>query len=196
MIKRIFDLIIGIILTVLLIPIGLIIYVLIMITMGRPAIFSQDRPGLNEKIFTLYKFRTMNNKKSSNNLLLPDDKRTTRLGAVLRKTSLDELPSLINLLKGDMSLVGPRPLLIQYLKHYSQEQKKRHNVRPGITGWAQINGRNELNWNEKFDLDIWYVNNQSFLLDLKILSLTIFKVIKFEGINAKDNKPVKEFKGN
>tara|TARA_Y100000816_G_C26077790_1_gene567578 strand:- start:1062 stop:1652 length:591 start_codon:yes stop_codon:yes gene_type:complete len=196
MIKRIFDLIIGIILTVTLLPIGLIIFILIKITMGSPAIFSQDRPGLNEKIFTLYKFRTMNNNKSSKNLLLPDDKRTTKLGAILRKASLDELPSLINLLKGDMSLVGPRPLLIQYLKHYSEEQKKRHNVRPGITGWAQINGRNELNWNEKFDLDIWYVKNQSFLLDLKILTLTIFKVIKFEGINAKGNKPVKEFKGN
>ena len=176
MIKRIFDLIIGIVVTTLLLPLGLIIFILIRVFMGYPTIFKQKRPGYKEKIFTLYKFRTMNNKKNSKNLLLPDDKRTTVLGKILRKTSLDELPSLINLLKGEMSLVGPRPLLPQYLKYYSDEQKRRHNVRPGITGWAQINGRNELNWSQKFDLDIWYVDNQSFYLDLKILLLTIIKV--------------------
>tara|TARA_Y100001970_G_C14252041_1_gene872554 strand:+ start:2136 stop:2729 length:594 start_codon:yes stop_codon:yes gene_type:complete len=196
MIKRIFDLIVGIVVTTLLLPLGLIIFILIRVFMGYPTIFKQKRPGYKEKIFTLYKFRTMNNKKNSKNLLLPDDKRTTVLGKILRKTSLDELPSLINLLKGEMSLVGPRPLLPQYLKYYSDEQKRRHNVRPGITGWAQINGRNELNWSQKFDLDIWYVDNQSFYLDLKILLLTIIKVLRFEGINAKGNKPVKEFKGN
>ena len=164
--------------------------------MGFPGLFKQKRPGKNEKIFTLYKFRTMKNIKDVNGKLIKDDKRATSLGKVLRKTSLDELPSLFNVICGNMSFVGPRPLLIQYLKHYSNEQAKRHNVKPGITGLAQINGRNELDWESKFKLDIWYVENQSFILDLKIMFITIKKVLTFDGINAPGDQPVKEFIGN
>ena len=194
--KRLFDLILSLVLAVVLLPIGLLIYLFIIILMGHPAFFIQKRPGLKTKIFKLYKFRTMLNYKDSSGKLLPDNKRTTKLGLILRKTSLDEIPSLFNVIIGDMSFVGPRPLLIQYLDHYSDEQAKRHNVKPGITGWAQINGRNDLDWPSKFSLDVWYVNNQSFFLDLKILLITIVKVLTFEGINAPGNKPVEEFKGN
>jgi len=196
MLKRTFDLTLALVLAIVFLPLALLIFLFIIVLMGKPALFVQKRPGLNAKIFKLYKFRTMENYKDSNGRLLDDKKRTTKLGLLLRKTSLDEIPSLFNVINGNMSFVGPRPLLIQYLNHYSDEQAKRHNVKPGITGWAQINGRNDLDWSSKFSLDVWYVNNQSFFLDLKILLITIVKVLTFEGINAPGNKPVEEFKGN
>lgn len=162
---------------------------------GNP-FFLQKRPGLNSKIFTLIKFRTMNNKKDELGNLLPDDQRITRVGSIVRKLSLDELLQLINVLKGDMSIVGPRPLLVHYLPLYSAEQLRRHEVRPGITGWAQINGRNAISWQQKFILDVWYVDHLSFLLDMKIIWLTALKVLKREGINQSGSATVEYFKGN
>lgn len=164
--------------------------------MGFPGVFIQSRPGLNAKTFKLYKFRTMKNISNSEGKLIEDNKQTTKLGKFLRKTSLDELPSLFNVIIGNMSFVGPRPLLIQYLQHYSDEQAKRHDIKPGITGWAQINGRNEIDWQSKFALDVWYVDNHTFNLDIKILFITIKRVLTFDGINAPGDKPVKEFIGN
>jgi sugar transferase EpsL len=194
--KRIFDF------TVILIGLIMISPILFMITLsvsiinqGSPFFF-QSRPGLNSNSFYLYKFRTMTNEKDKDGKLLPDEKRLTKLGQFLRKSSLDELPSLWNVLKGDMSLVGPRPLLMEYLPLYSKKQMRRHEVKPGITGWAQINGRNAISWDEKFKLDIWYVKNQSFWLDLKILGMTIWKVLKREGINQVGNATMEKFKGS
>ncbi len=195
MMKRFFDLIISVPLLICISPILLIIGGIVRYKIGSPVIFKQQRPGLYGKPFYLYKFRTMTNQTDKNGHLLPDHIRLTLLGKFLRKYSLDELVQLINVMKGDISLVGPRPLLMAYLPLYSEEQSKRHNVRPGITGWAQINGRNAITWGEKFQLDVWYVNNQSFWLDIKILVITFWKVIKSEGVNHPSNATMDTFKG-
>jgi lipopolysaccharide/colanic/teichoic acid biosynthesis glycosyltransferase len=194
--KRVFDIILSSILIVIFSPIMVLIALLIYIKMGRPILFRQTRPGLNEKLFTIYKFRTMNNKRDERGELLPDKERLDGFGKFIRATSLDELPQLFNVLKGDMSFVGPRPLLVEYLPLYSSEQKKRHNVRPGITGLAQVNGRNAISWEDRFKYDIEYVENQSFLLDLKILWKTFLKVIKRDGVSAKGHVTVEKFKGS
>ena len=161
---------------------------------GKPFFF-QARPGLNEKIFKIIKFKSMNDKKDANGNLLPDAERLTKVGSFVRKTSLDEIPQLINVLKGDMSLIGPRPLLVQYLPLYNDFQKQRHMVRPGITGWAQVNGRNTISWKQKFEYDVYYVNHISLKLDLKILLMTVEKVIKTEGINQTEDRPMMPFDG-
>jgi len=177
-------------------PFLVIIAIAVWVRMGRPIIFKQMRPGLNGKPFYMYKFRTMTNEKDEQGNPLSDEQRLTRLGRFLRSTSLDELPELLNVLKGDMSLVGPRPLLMQYLARYTPEQARRHEVQPGITGWAQINGRNAITWEEKFALDVWYVDNWSLWLDMKILAMTVIKVFKREGISAAGEATMTEFKGN
>ena len=177
-------------------PILLIIYILVRIKLGKPAIFKQERPGKNEKIFTLYKFRTMTDEKDKDGNLLPDEKRLTKFGNVLRSTSLDELPELVNILKGDMSIVGPRPLLVEYLPLYNEEQKRRHNVRPGLTGLAQVSGRNNLSWEEKFKDDVYYVDHISLWEDIKIILKTVGKVLKREGISQEGNATMEYFKGN
>jgi sugar transferase EpsL len=176
-------------------PLLLSLSFLVRLKQGMPVLFRQERPGLHGRPFKLYKFRTMTEERDANGNLLPDHQRLTNFGRFLRSTSLDELPELFNVLKGDMSLVGPRPLLMEYLDRYSPQQARRHEVRPGITGWTQINGRNGLTWEEKFKLDVWYVDNQSFFLDLKILAITIRKVIKREGINHPGQATMEEFKG-
>ncbi|MGI5832793.1 MAG: sugar transferase [Thermoguttaceae bacterium] len=163
--------------------------------LGSPVFFRQDRPGRGGKIFRMYKFRSMTQKQDKQGNLLPDAQRLTRFGALLRRTSLDELPELFNVLKGEMSLVGPRPLLVKYLPLYSPEQKRRHLVRPGITGWAQVNGRNAISWEEKFELDTWYVDHLSFSLDMKILAMTLLKVFRREGIVAEGSATMPEFRG-
>ncbi len=196
MIKYLFDLTVSIIVFLILLPVILLVAVLIRIKLGSPILFTQDRPGLNGKVFKMMKFRSMLDAKDKHGNLLPDNERMTKFGAFLRSTSLDELPGLFNVIKGDMSLVGPRPLLVQYLPLYNSEQAKRHNVRPGITGWAQVNGRNAIGWDEKFKLDVWYVENQSFLLDMKILLLTVKKVFVREGISADGHVTIEPFKGS
>ena len=185
-IKRILDIILSLIAIIVTLPIFLIVGILVLIFLGKPAIFRQKRPGKNEKIFTMYKFRTMTNKKDEDGNLLPDELRLTKLGKFLRKTSLDEIPEFINILKGDMSFVGPRPLLVEYLPYYKEEEHHRHDVRPGLTGLAQVNGRNNLDWNDKFQKDLEYVNNITFINDVKIIIDTIKIVFKREGIT--DNK--------
>jgi len=190
------DLIGSILLLIIFSPIMLIIGLMIGVKMGSPILFKQIRPGIHGTPFSIFKFRTMVDKKDKNGEMLPGELRLTRLGILLRKYSLDELPQLFNVIKGDLSLVGPRPLLMEYLPLYTKEQAKRHEVQPGITGWAQVNGRNSISWEEKFILDVWYVNNQSFSLDLKIILLTIKKVFKKEGINATDSVSMEDFKGN
>jgi sugar transferase EpsL len=194
--KRAFDILISSILLFLLLLPLLVLVVMIRIKLGSPILFSQVRPGLNGVPFTLLKFRTMTDAVNASGILLTDEDRLTPFGQLLRRTSLDELPELWNVLKGDMSLVGPRPLLMEYLPLYTQEQNRRHEVRPGITGWAQVNGRNLLNWDERFKLDVWYVDQHSFLLDIKILILTIQKVIKREGISANGEATMSKFKGS
>ncbi len=176
-------------------PFLLILAIAIYIRMGSPILFAQPRPGKDGRIFTFYKFRTMTDECDRYGNLLPDKQRLTTLGQLLRETSLDELPQLWNVLKGDMSFVGPRPLLVAYLDRYSPEQARRHEVKPGITGWAQINGRNALSWEEKFKLDVWYVDHRSLWLDLKIILLTINKVLKQEGISQQGHATMEEFKG-
>ncbi|WHY71041.1 sugar transferase [Fictibacillus enclensis] len=193
--KRALDITIALLLIIGLAPIIVITTLLVRINIGSPVLFKQQRPGLNGKPFYLYKFRTMTNEKDENGDLLPDHLRLTITGRFLRKYSLDELIQLINVLKGELSLVGPRPLLMEYLSLYTPEQAKRHLVKPGITGWAQINGRNAIEWEEKFQLDVWYVENYSFSLDLKILFLTIFKVIKSEGISNGEFATMPVFRG-
>ncbi|TCN22191.1 sugar transferase [Mesobacillus foraminis] len=193
--KRLFDLVISLGLFLALIPVMLIVGITVRLGLGSPIIFKQQRPGLHGKPFYLYKFRTMNNKTDSFGNLFPDNVRLTSLGKFLRRISLDELPQLINVIRGDLSLVGPRPLLMEYLPLYTGEQAKRHLVRPGITGWAQVNGRNNIEWEEKFQMDVWYVNNQSFFLDIKILILTVDKVVRAEGINQPGNATIERFKG-
>lgn len=194
--KRVFDIVLALILIILSLPLYVLTSILVYLNMGRPIFFIQKRPGYKEKIFSLYKFRTMTNEKDSDGVLLCDEKRVVGIGKFIRSTSLDELPQLFNVLKGEMSFVGPRPLLIEYLPLYSLEQKKRHDVLPGITGWAQVNGRNAISWEQKFDYDLWYINNQSFILDMKILWMTILKVIKRRDISSGENISIEKFKGN
>ncbi|KKK38725.1 sugar transferase [Mesobacillus campisalis] len=176
-------------------PIMIITALLVRLNLGSPVLFKQLRPGLHGKPFYIYKFRTMTDKRDSNGELLPDHVRLTPFGQLLRKFSLDEFPQLINVLKGDLSLVGPRPLLIEYLDLYTEEQARRHEVRPGITGWAQVNGRNAVSWEQKFELDVWYVDNHSIWLDLKILSMTFLKVAKSEGISQQGSVTAEKFRG-
>jgi len=194
-IKPLFDKILALILIILFSPIMLITAILIYLKMGRPIIFTQARPGYKGRIFKIYKFRTMTNERDENGNLLPDEKRLKGVGKVIRSLSLDELPQLFNVLKGEMSFVGPRPLLVEYLKFYNDEQKRRHDVVPGITGWAQVNGRNAISWKQKFKYDVEYVDKQSFLFDLKILFLTAMKVLKKEGINQVGNATMEKFDG-
>jgi len=194
--KRLFDFFVALFALLILLPVIIVVAVLIYFKLGSSILFTQNRPGLNGKVFKMMKFRTMLDGKDKYGNLLPDSERMTQFGAFLRSTSLDEIPGLFNVLKGDMSLVGPRPLLVQYLPLYSAEQARRHNVRPGITGWAQVNGRNAISWEEKFKLDVWYVDNHSFLLDLKILLLTVKKVFVREGISADGHVTIEPFKGS
>ena len=194
--KRRFDFIVSLIAVIVLLPLLFIIAVLVRVKLGSPVIFKQKRPGLNEKIFTLYKFRTMTDKKDEKGFLLPDEERLTRFGKFLRSTSIDELPGLINIIKGDMSIVGPRPLLVEYLELYNTEQIKRHEVRPGLSGYAQVNGRNALSWEERFKLDLIYVNNVTFRHDIEIILKTIFKVIKRDGISSSNSVTMEKFKGS
>ena len=194
--KRLFDFIVALCALLTLLPVIIVVAVLIRFKLGSPILFTQNRPGLKGNVFKMMKFRTMLDGKDKHGNLLPDHERMTKFGAFLRSTSLDELPGLFNVLKGDMSLVGPRPLLVQYLPLYSSEQARRHNVRPGITGWAQVNGRNAISWEQKFKLDVWYVDNQSFLLDIKILLLTVKKVFVREGISADGHVTIEPFKGS
>jgi lipopolysaccharide/colanic/teichoic acid biosynthesis glycosyltransferase len=194
--KRVFDILVASILLILLLPLLLVLAAVIRFKLGTPILFSQIRPGLNGNPFKLYKFRTMTNALDAEGNLLTDEDRLTPFGRLLRRTSLDELPELWNVLRGDMSLVGPRPLLMEYLPLYTQEQSRRHEVRPGITGWAQVNGRNLLSWDERFILDVWYVNHHSILLDIKILFITSKKVLKREGISAKGEATMPKFKGS
>lgn len=195
-IKRILDLILSLMALIILMPLMLIIGILVAINLGNPIIFKQKRPGKDEKIFTLYKFRTMTDEKDEKGKLLPDSQRLTKFGKFLRSTSLDELPELINILKGDMSIVGPRPLLVEYLKLYNEEQKHRHDVRPGLTGLAQTSGRNAITWEEKFEKDIEYVHNISFIGDVKIIIKTAIKVFKREGISGTNSDTMQKFEGN
>jgi len=195
-IKRVVDIVGASVGIILLAPVMLAVALLVLLTMGRPVLFRQQRPGLRGKPFTLYKFRTMRDARTASGELLPDDLRLTTFGKWLRSTSLDELPELFNVLKGEMSLVGPRPLLMEYLPRYSPEQARRHEVKPGITGWAQVNGRNALTWEEKFRMDVWYVDHWNLWLDMKIVLLTIWKVLKREGINAEGCATMPVFTGN
>lgn len=194
--KRIFDLVFTTVILVFLWPFLLVIALLVRINIGKPVLFKQLRPGLHGKPFMLHKFRTMTEARNSEGDLLPDAQRLTRLGKILRTYSLDELPELINVLRGEMSLVGPRPLLMKYLSLYNAEQARRHDVLPGITGWAQVNGRNVLSWEDKFHLDVWYVDNWSLWLDIKIIGLTIYKVLKREGINQPGSATAEEWQGS
>ena len=194
--KRILDFIVSFIAIIVFSPIFMLVALLLLLNNKGSVFFFQKRPGKNEKIFKVIKFKTMTDKKDKNGNLLSDADRLTKLGKFVRKTSLDELPQLINVLKGDMSLIGPRPLLPEYLPLYNDNQKKRHFVKPGITGWAQVNGRNAISWTKKFEYDVWYVENMGFILDLKIIALTVLKVLKSEGINAKNTVTTTKFLGN
>lgn len=194
-VKRSIDAILSLVAIIILSPVLAIVALLVRIKLGGPVIFKQQRPGLNEKIFTMYKFRTMTDERDADGNLLPDEVRLTKFGKALRATSLDELPELFNILKGDMAIVGPRPLLVQYLPLYNAQQKKRHRVRPGITGYAQINGRNSISWEEKFDYDIYYVANIAITLDISILFKTFKTVIKRDGINSESDATMEDFKG-
>jgi len=194
--KRAIDTIVAIFLVVVFLPAFLLVSFLVFLFMGYPILFKQVRSGLSGRPFQIYKFRTMSNKQDSSGRMLPDEQRMTKLGTILRKLSLDELPQLLNVLKGDMSLVGPRPLLMEYLPLYTSEQGKRNTVKPGITGWAQVNGRNNISWEEKFKLDVWYVDNQSLLLDFKIILLTIKTIISRKGVNMHGNVTATRFTGS
>ncbi|MDW9380320.1 sugar transferase [Chryseobacterium sp. JV558] len=194
--KRIFDFVVALVGVTLLLPIFLIVMIGLFISNNGKPFFFQQRPGRNGKIFKIIKFKTMNDKKDSNGNLLSDAERLTAIGSFVRKTSLDEIPQLINVLKGDMSLIGPRPLLVQYLPLYNEHQARRHDVRPGITGWAQVNGRNAISWNQKFDYDVWYVENISLMLDVKIFFLTAKKVFIREGVSADGHVTIEPFQGN
>lgn len=194
--KRVFDFIVALLALVTLLPVLLILYVIIAIKMGTPVFFVQARPGMQGKIFKMVKFRSMTDAKDSNGELLPDAQRLPAFGQMLRATSLDELPELWNVLLGHMSLVGPRPLLIEYLDKYTPEQARRHDLRPGVTGWAQVNGRNALSWEEKFALDTWYVDNRTFWLDIKILLMTVKQVFKRDNISQDGHVTMEKFKGS
>lgn len=193
--KRFIDLYLSIVALIVLSPLFLVIWFIIRKEMGSPAFFKQMRPGIGGKPFVLYKFRTMKDAYDAKGTILPDSKRLTRFGKFIRSTSLDELPEFWNVIKGDMSIVGPRPLLMEYIDYYDEYQLRRHDVLPGITGWAQVNGRNAISWNEKFQFDLWYVGNYSILLDFKIIILTIRKVIKRDGISADDHATMPFFRG-
>ena len=196
MFKSLFDKTLALFLIIIFLPIFIIVSLLIVWKMGSPILFRQKRPGYKEKIFGIYKFRTMTNEKDEDGNLLPDDQRLVGVGKFIRSTSLDELPQLFNVLKGEMSFVGPRPLLIEYLDLYNDTQKRRHDVKPGITGWAQVNGRNAISWEQKFDYDVWYVDNQSFLLDMKILWMTFLKVIRRSDISSNTSATMEKFTGS
>lgn len=196
MLKRSFDLLVALIALLLFLPVIFFVAVIVRIGLGGPVLFTQRRPGLAGKAFNVYKFRTMTSERDSNGDLLPDDQRLTSLGLFLRKTSLDELPQLFNVIRGDLSLVGPRPLLMEYLELYTPAQARRHEVKPGITGWAQVNGRNAIDWEQKFAYDVWYVENQNFLLDLRILLLTIKKVVVRSDISAQGTNTMPKFEGS
>lgn len=194
--KRPLDFLLSLIAIIVLSPIFIVIALLVRIKLGSPVIFKQQRPGLNEKIFTMYKFRTMTDERDENGELLPDSVRLTSFGRFLRSTSLDELPELFNILKGDMSIVGPRPLLVQYLELYNEHQKRRHEVRPGLTGLAQVNGRNAVSWEERFNTDVEYIDNVRFIGDIKIILITIKKVVMREGINQSNGETMDYFCGS
>jgi len=193
--KRVFDITLVLLAMPILVPIYILVALLVKIKLGSPVLFKKRRSGLNKQIFNMIKFRSMTMKRDASGDLLSDNNRLTRFGKFLRSTSLDEMPNFWNVLKGEMSLVGPRPLLVEYLPLYSEKQSRRHEVKPGITGWAQVNGRNAISWDEKFDLDVWYVDNQSIWLDIKILFLTIKKVIMRDGVSAKDVATMPPFEG-
>lgn len=195
MFKRLFDILVSLSALIFLSPVFLLLSILVRVKMGAPVFFAQTRPGLHSEPFVMYKFRSMSSASHVDGSFLPDAERLTSLGRFLRATSLDELPELWNVLKGDMSLVGPRPLLVEYLGLYSPQQSKRHDVRPGITGWAQVNGRNAISWDEKFELDVWYVDHQSFLLDFTILFLTVKTVFMRDGISAQGESTMERFTG-
>lgn len=194
--KRFFDVVVSLVGGLALFPLMVLVVLLVSCRLGRPVFFLQERPGLNGIPFLMIKFRTMSDARDTNGELLPDVDRLTSLGRFLRSTSLDELPELWNVLKGDMSLVGPRPLLVEYLPLYSERQSRRHDVRPGVTGWAQVNGRNALSWEEKFELDVWYVENHSLWLDIKILFLTVWKVVKRDDISQQGEATMTRFTGS
>lgn len=192
-IKRILDILLSLCGILILSPVYLILWILVRCRLGRPALFTQERPGRGERIFRLYKFRSMTDERDENGLLLPDEVRLTRFGKILRSTSLDELPELLNILKGDMSLIGPRPLLVRYLPYYTKEERRRHDVRPGLTGLAQVNGRNALGWEDRFAFDLEYVDNCSFFMDLKVLGMTVGKVLKRSGTLSGADQTVADF---
>jgi sugar transferase EpsL len=194
--KRLLDLLLTVLALILLSPLLVFLGLLAGIKMGRPIFFRQKRPGLRGKPFTLFKFRTMTDGQNSEGNLVPDDQRLTEFGRFMRRTSLDELPELFNVVKGDMSLVGPRPLLMKYLDRYTTKQARRHEVKPGITGWAQVNGRNAISWEQKFEYDVWYVDHMSLSLDLKIIAMTLWKILKMEGINQPGQAAAEEVLGN
>ncbi|PPA69236.1 sugar transferase [Jeotgalibacillus proteolyticus] len=194
--KRFIDVFLSLLLFIILFPIMVIVAMIVLVKMGKPVLFTQQRPGLHGKPFYLIKFRTMKNSVDKNGVLLSDEERLTATGRFLRKFSLDELPQLLNVIRGDMSLVGPRPLLMEYLPLYSEDQFTRHHVRPGITGWAQINGRNAIRWEEKFEMDAWYVKNHSLLVDIKILFITVKKVFKKEGVTQRNHATMEKFTGS
>lgn len=194
-IKRILDIISSLLAIIILSSLLAITAVLVKIKLGSPVLFKQERPGKDEKIFTLIKFRTMTDERDENGELLPDEVRLTKFGKFLRSTSIDELPELFNILKGDMSVIGPRPLLVEYIPRYNEHQHRRHEVRPGLSGWAQVNGRNSISWEEKFDLDVEYVDNYSFAMDVKILFMTVLNVLKKEGISSETSATMEVFMG-
>lgn len=195
MVKRLFDIVVSAIALLVFLPLILILIVLVRVKLGSPVFFTQTRPGKDGKPFQMVKFRSMTTVKDAEGNLLPDDQRLPKFGKLLRSTSLDELPELWNVLKGDMSLVGPRPLLMQYLDRYTPEQRRRHEVRPGITGWAQVNGRNNVPWEERFKMDVWYVDNHNLLLDIKILWMTVMKVVKRSDVSQEGHATMTEFMG-
>ena len=195
-VKRCLDFLLSLAALIILSPVLLLVAILVRCKLGSPILFKQKRPGLHEKIFCMYKFRTMTDAKDADGNLLPDEVRLTKFGKLLRSTSLDELPELFNILKGDMAIVGPRPLLVQYLPRYNERQRRRHDVRPGFTGLAQVNGRNSLSWQEKFEWDVRYVENVSFLMDLRIIAKTVKVVLKRDGISSETSATMEEFRGN
>lgn len=194
-VKRFFDFVSALLALIVFSLLLVVVSILVKVKLGSPVIFKQERPGLNNKVFTLYKFRTMTDERDENGELLPDEVRLTKFGQFLRNTSIDELPELINILKGDMSVIGPRPLLVQYIPLYNEHQARRAEVKPGLSGWAQVNGRNSVTWEDKFDMDVYYVDNYSFLLDLKILFMTVKNVIKREGISSDTSATMEVFTG-